>query len=183
MNARNSRLSIVVWATCAVTLVLGSASAALAAGPGYGSGGPGGTPPTGFTSIVAVKTVGSNGGSLTGKTSGGTVKVTVPQGAETELIDVAITGGSKPTVKRDLASALKKYKIIAVFGVEFKHGSSNVGTSKKATVAFKDSRVGKHDIVAVYNPGTGKFLKAQATVVEGKITIRLSAGESIVVLS
>jgi hypothetical protein len=170
--------------SCAAALALGMAAPALSAGPGYGGTEPAPSgPPTGFSSIVTAKTVGSKGGTVKGKTSGGTVKITVPKGASKKSFQVAITKGSSSTVKKDLPSALGKDTVVAEFGVELKSGSSATTTSKHLTVTFSDKSIAKGDIVVVYNQATGKFTKVAATVKNGEIIVNLEAGESIAILA
>lgn len=175
---------LVLGSLCAVALALGMAAPALSAGPGYGGSEQGSSaPPTGFSSIVTATAVGSNGGTVKGKTSGGTVSITVPKGASKKSIQVAITKGSSSTVKKHLSAALAKDKIVAEFGVELRSGSSAATTSKQLTVTFSDKKIAKGDIVVVYNQATGKFTKVAATVKNGEITVHLEAGESIAILA
>jgi hypothetical protein len=182
--SRRLYVHLVLGSSCAAVLALGMAAPALAAGPGYSGTGPStGTAPTGFSSIVTATTVGSNGGTVKGKTSGGTVSVTVPGGASNTPLQVAITKGSGSTVKKDLSSALRKDKIVAEFGVELRSGSSATTTSKQLTVTFSDKSIAKGDIVVVYNQATGKFTKVAAIVKNGRIVVHLEAGESIAILA
>ena len=175
---------IALGSSCAAALALGMAAPALSAGPGYGGTEPASsTPPTGFSSIVTAKAVGSNGGTVKGKTSGGTVSITVPKGASKGSFQVAITKGSRSTVKKHLSAALAKDKIVAEFGVELRSGSSAATASKQLTVTFSDQKIAKGDIVVVYNQATGKFTEVAATVKKGEITVHLQAGESIAILA
>lgn len=175
---------LALGSSCAVALALGMAAPALAAGPGYGgTEPPTSAPPTGFSSIVTATTVGSKGGTVKGKTSGGTVSITVPSGASNTPFQVAITKGSSSTVKKHLSSRLRKDTIVAEFGVELKSGSSATTTSKQLTVTFSDRKIAKGDIVVVYNQATGKFTKVAAIVKNGEIIVHLEAGESIAILA
>lgn len=175
---------LVLGSSCAAALALGMAAPALSAGPGYGGTEPtSSAPPTGFSSIVTAKVVGSTGGTVDGKTSGGTVSITVPSGASNAPLQVAITKGSGSTVKKHLSSALRKDKIVAEFGVELRNGSSATTTLKQLTITFSDKKIAKGDIVVVYNQATGKFTKVAATVKNGEIIVHLEAGESIAILA
>jgi hypothetical protein len=156
----------------------------MAAGPGYGGTVPStSTPPTGFSSVVTAKTVSGKGGTVKGKTSGGTVSITVPKGASKKSLQVAITKGSSSTVKKHLPAALRKDTVVAQFGVELKSGSSATTTSKQLTVTFSNKNIVKGDIVVAYNPATGKFTKVAATVKNGEVIVNLKAGESIAILA
>jgi len=175
---------LVLGSSCVAALALGMAAPALSAGPGYGgTEPPSSAPPTGFSSIVTAKAVGSNGGTVKGNTSGGTVSITVPKGASKRSFQVAITKGSKSTVKKHLSAALAKDKIVAEFGVELRNGSSAATTAKQLTVTFSDQKIAKGDIVVVYNQATGQFTEVAATVKKGKIIVHLEAGESIAILA
>ena len=169
--------------SCMAALALGMAAPALSAGPGYGGAEPtSSAPPTGFSTIVTAKVVDGKG-TVTGKTSGGTVSVTVPSGASSTSLQVAITKGSGTTVKKHLPSSLRKDAIVAEFGVELRNGSSATTTSKELTVTFSDQKIAKGDIVVIYDQATGKFTKVTATVTKGEITVHLKAGESIAILA
>jgi hypothetical protein len=184
MQLRKVYAHLVLGSSCAAALALGVVAPALAAGPGYGGTEPAtSAPPTGFSSIVTATTVGSKGGTVKGKTSGGTVSVTVPSGASNTPFQVAITKGSSSTVKKHLSSALRKDRIVGEFGVEVRSGSSATTTSKQLTVTFSDQKIAKGDIVVVYNQTTGKFTKVAAIVKNGEITVHLEAGESIAILA
>lgn len=175
---------LVVGSSCALALALGMAAPALAAGPGYGGTAPStSAPPTGFSPIVTAKTIGSKGGTVKGKTSGGTVSVTVPKGASKKSFQVAITKGSGSTVKKDLSSALGKDTVVAQFGVELKSGSAATTTSRQLTVTFSGKKIAKGDIVVVYDQATGKFTKVAAIVENGRIIVHLEADESIAILA
>ncbi len=182
---RSCARTFVLGGSCTVVLVLGMAGSVLAAGSGYGSSEPSTSapPPTGFSSVVIAQTVGSEGGTITAPSSGGTVTISVPPGASESPLQVAITKGSRSTVKKDLSSALKKYKVVAEFGVELKQGPSSASASKSLTVTFKGKKIAKGDIIVVYNDATGKFVKVTATVKKGEVAVHLKAGESIAVLA
>jgi hypothetical protein len=175
---------LVLGSSCAAALALGMTTPVLAAGPGYGGTEPAtSTPPTGFSSIVTAKTLGGQGGTVDGKTSGGTVGITVPKDASKKSFQVAITKGSSSTVKKHLSAALTKDAVVAEFGVELKSGSAATTTSKQLTVTFSDQKIAKGDIVVVYDQATGKFSEVTATVKKGEIIVHLKAGESIAILA
>ena len=176
------RLALVLFCVAGSALWI-TTPAAVAAGSGYGGAPPSpGTPPTGFSSVVTAKTFNGKGGSVHGKIGAGRVTVKVPNGASDKSLQVAITKGSSSTVKKSLSPALAKDKVVAGFGVELQSGSSAASTSKQVTVTFSDKNIAKGDIVVVYNSKTGMFVKANATVKAGEITIHLTAGESIAIL-
>ncbi len=184
MTERSVAARVVLGAVGAAVVALGGASSALAAGSGYGGKTtPATNTPTGFSSVVVVHTEGTKGGTVSGSTSGGKVVITVPKGASKKSFQVAITKGNATTVKTHVAASLKGDTVVSAFGVELKSGSSAVKTSKQLTVTFSKKSIAKGDIVVVYNAKTGKFTKVTATVVKGKVTIHLKAGESLAVLA
>jgi hypothetical protein len=168
-------------ATAVTALTAGSA---LAAGTGYGSPQPSnGLPPSGFTSVITVKTLGERGGAVSGKSAGGRVIVVVPRGAGGRSLQVALTKGSGATVKNDLSGALRKDKILVGFGVELRHGSSPAFTQKPLIVSFNARDLHSGDVVVAFNPKTRKFVRIQASVRSGKVVVRIKRSESVAVLA
>lgn len=177
------RMGTGVLAAAAATLAF--APSAFAAGSGYGGQTPAPTVPSGFTQVATARTVTpAKGLTFTVKTAGGKVKVVVPKKAFSAKTQVAVTKGSSSTAKKDLASSLKKDKVVTAFGIELKKGSKATKSSKNVTLTFTDTKIAKKDKVVVYSSKTGKFsvLKG-AKVSKGKITVTLKAGESLAVIS
>jgi len=184
MRLVRPRWRLALCSSCTAALALAFVPVAFAAGSGYGGTTPSpSAPPTGFSSIVTAKTLGVHGGSVKGKVARGHVTVTVPKGAFRTSLQVAITGGSSSTVKKNLPSALAKDRVVAQFGVELESGTSPATTTKDVTVTFSSKNIAKGDIVVVYDQATGKFVKANATVKAGQVTVHLKAGESIAILA
>lgn len=140
-------------------------------------------PPTGFSAVVTAKTIGRGGGVVVGTVSGGELSLRVPKGAYGKAFQAAIAKGSKRAVRKNLPKALRRDEIIAGFAIELRHGSSAVRASKPLTVTFKDRRIARGSIVAIYNEKTGRFQKAKAKITRGRLMIRLRAGETIAILA
>ena len=176
-------IRLVVAISCSVAVAWAAACPALAAGSGYGGSPPPVNTPTGFRAIIVVRTIGSNGGSVNGEEPAGPVLVLVPKHAYKKRFQVAITKGSAATVKKDLAKSIAKYRVVATLGIEIKSGASSITTSKDLTVTFTDLAITRGCIVAVYDSRTGKFTEVRATVARGKVTVRITRGESIAILA
>jgi len=180
-GARRVSASVSVAAALAAL----AAGSAMAAGTGYGPTSPTNSlPPSGFTSVAIVKTIGESGGVVGDGGFGGAVIVHVPRGAAGKSLQVAITHGSASTVRADLHGALRKDKVLATFGIELRHGSSPAAARKPLTVSFEALDLRPGDVVVAYNPKTGKFVPIAASFVFRKATVvvRIKSSESVAVL-
>jgi hypothetical protein len=179
---RSARVAISLGGVGVIAMVAGSP--AFAAGTGYGGSGSTGLPPTGFGSVVTVKTVGTSGGVARAKVSGTSVTVTVLKGSTDRTLEVAITQATTSAVKRDLPAGLKEDRIVTALGVTLRHGASSATTSKGVVVVLKADKIAKGDVVAVYDSETGKFTRVKDVSGQGHLVdIHIRQGEGIVVLA
>lgn len=168
-----------VFAASAVAALL-SAGSALAALGGYGGPPASATGvPAGFSHVVIVRTISQKGGVVRGHG----VSVSVPRGVGVAHLQVAITGGNSRIVNRYRERSLRGRRLIGSFGVLLLAGSHTARTRKAITVTFSSRRIRRHDVVAIYSAKFRSFRKVRARVVNGKIVVRLKAGEAIAVLS
>ena len=181
-GARRLGASVAI-ATALASLTAGSA---IAAGAGYGPTSPTRSqPPSGFTSVVIVKSLGNNGGVVSGGGVGGEVVVRVPRGAAGKSLLVAITHGSASTVRAHLHGALHDDKVLATFGIELRHGSSPAAARKPVSVTFEAGDLSRGDVVVAYNPKTGKFVRVAASFSfrKGDFVAIIKSSESVAVLA
>jgi hypothetical protein len=181
VSRRRSRT--VIGALTAGALTLAVAPAALAAGPGYGGGTSPTGPPTGFTSVITVQTVGSRGGTVTGRTSGSGVRITVPRGAVPNSTKVAITQGRYSAVSSHLPGAYRHDRVVSAFGVELRQGASSARARKVITVGVTDSGISRNDIVVIYDSKTATFRRVALTQFKGRAVLHITTGESVAIIA
>jgi len=168
----------VVPVLCAAIAIAGAGDA-FAAGTGYGgSGGVGSGIAVGFSSVIVVKTLGPNGGTVVGPH----VTVFVPKKVGHRHLQIVITKGNRHTVRHHLVRTLRHRKVVASFGLLLWARFTPVRTRKRVKVTFTDSRLHPHDVVAIYSGTTGKFTRRRVYVHGHKIVVFLKASESIAIL-
>jgi len=180
-GARRASASMFVAAALAAL----PAGSAMAAGTGYGTRSPTNSlPPSGFTSVVIVKTLGNRGGVVGAGGFDGAVIVSVPRGAAGKSLLVAITHGSTSTVRADLHGALRDDKVLTTFGIELRHGSSPAAARKPVSVTFEALDLRPGDVVVAYNPKTRKFvpLAGSFSFRKAKVVVKIKSSESVAVL-
>jgi hypothetical protein len=184
-QSKHIRVSASSGLAIGAMLALTAAGPAAAAGPGYGgNGAPPVVTPTGFSTVLTARTVGKHGGSFRVNYAHGKLKVSVPKNATSTPIQIAITKGQNSTVKGDLPSSLRHYKVVSSFGVEVRNGSSATTTTKSVTITLSARDITKGDLVLVYSPTTGKFTQLSGVKVRnGKVVIHLKGGESLAVVA
>ena len=174
---------------CAVTaltaLTAGGGAPARAAGVGYGGGAlvARDPPRPAFQAVVTARTVGRAGGSVTGRVAGGTLRVVIPAGSSSRALTVADhrraqCGGRAAPARRAPARPDRRHR---------RHRGQDGGAGRRDVEGDhgRPCRIGPSpagDIVVVYDGATGRFTRIAATVVRGRITIRLSSGEALAVL-
>jgi hypothetical protein len=179
---RMGLLKLRAWAgVCAIAATLIVTGSALAAGSGYGNpGAPSGTP-TGFTNIVTVRHFGFNGGSLKVRTGGGLLFIHDLRGAAPQ-IQIAITRGRFPALRRDLPPFLCRSKIITAFGIQLRQGPRFVRLKKFLFISFASRAIKKGEKVLIYDAKTGRFRVLGTPQRNGRFIVHLKTGETLVVV-
>lgn len=172
-----------VASACTAGLIaLATAGPAAAAGGGYGPGAAAGGTAPGFGTVVSAKTFSLTGGSLSARTAGGLLKISVPNKATTSGLQVAITKGTIGSVVDHLNRTFRDYRVLEAFGVEFLTGAQPTTLNREATVTFSASFIKKGEEVLVYNGATGKFTLLGNPQANGYFTIHLKAGETVAIV-
>ncbi|WP_249010374.1 hypothetical protein [Conexibacter sp. DBS9H8] len=153
----------------------------MAAGSGYGGTGTSSGTPTGFSAVLTVKTFGPKGGRFKVRHGGGTLVISEPKGAAKHL-QIAITGGKIPVIRRDLPKYLQRDKIITAFGIQLRQGARYTSVKKPVTVSFSSRAIKKGEKVLVFDTKTGHFRVLGTPQRNGHFVIRLKAGETVAVV-
>jgi hypothetical protein len=140
--------------------------------------------PGGFTSVVVTKTVPTSGGTLTGTLNGHQISVTVPSGALTQPVVVAVTWGSPAEIGN--AGINGDSAIVAVGLSATNPASGNPVTGyfgQPVTVTITGSFSSADPIVSYSVANARWSTLSGATVTAGKVTFSTTSGMDFAVMA
>jgi uncharacterized RDD family membrane protein YckC len=169
----------------AVTVVAAALAAVATAAAGYGPSVPPGSPvPGGFSTVIASKTFGPNGGTLTARIGKTGFELHIQHGALRSRIQFTLTA---PRLRN--LGAHVPHGTVATTGVAllatYPNGHFVVGPLGKSGVRLTvvDRRITKHSIVLVWNQRTRRFTRLRATIAAGRAGFTLNRIQEILIAS